>query len=117
MKDDKWVKRWVVPSSSGEGEYIVGQDAEGNYGCSCPGWTRNIIRLCPNCGVALSRFSKTEDKDIYFCWKCKEKVTPITSRRHCKHIVEVIAGGGRTIAEATLDKMSGRVHRDPPVFI
>ena len=44
MKDDKWIHRWVVPSSSGGGEYIVGQDAEGNWGCSCVGWTRHTPR-------------------------------------------------------------------------
>lgn len=35
----KWVKKWVAPSSSREGNsYIVSQDEEGNYGCSCPVW-------------------------------------------------------------------------------
>lgn len=44
IRDDKWVKRWVVPSSSGDGEYIVAQDAAGNFACSCPGWTRHVPR-------------------------------------------------------------------------
>ena len=38
MKDDKWIKRFKVQSSSGNGDYIVGIDKEGNYGCSCPVW-------------------------------------------------------------------------------
>jgi len=71
MRDDKWVKRWVVPSSSGNGEYIVGQDKDGNWGCSCIGWTRHV------------------------------------PRRDCKHILEVKAGGGMTITEAVLSRMSG----------
>jgi hypothetical protein len=38
-KQDKWVNRWVVRSASDPTEtYIVGQDANGNYGCSCKGW-------------------------------------------------------------------------------
>jgi len=41
---DKWVKRFVVPSSSGGGEYIVSQDRDGNWACSCPGWTRHVPR-------------------------------------------------------------------------
>ena len=40
---DKWVKRWTIPSSRG-GLHIVGQDAEGNYGCDCIGWTRHMPR-------------------------------------------------------------------------
>ena len=38
MKDDKWIKRFKVQSSSGNGDYIVAIDKEGNYGCSCPVW-------------------------------------------------------------------------------
>lgn len=44
MKDDKWVERWVVPSYSGNGEYIVAKDNEGNWACSCIGWTRHVPR-------------------------------------------------------------------------
>ena len=44
MGDDKWVKRWVAPSSSGDGDYIVAQDAEGNWACSCRGWTSHVPR-------------------------------------------------------------------------
>lgn len=36
--NDKWIKRWTVASESGPGVYIVGQDKDGNYGCSCPVW-------------------------------------------------------------------------------
>lgn len=38
IKSDRWVKRWKVPSSSGNGDWIVAIDKEGNYGCSCPVW-------------------------------------------------------------------------------
>jgi len=33
----KWVKRWKVNGSNGN-VWIVAQDQEGNYGCSCPVW-------------------------------------------------------------------------------
>ena len=37
--NDKWTKRWKVASSSDERRYwVVAQDAEGGYGCSCPVW-------------------------------------------------------------------------------
>jgi len=44
MTEDKWVKRWVVTSYSGNGEYIIAQDKEGNWACSCMAWTRHMPR-------------------------------------------------------------------------
>jgi len=101
---DRWLKRWVVASESGPGDYIVGQDAEGNWGCSCPGWTRNVAKFCPDCG---SRLGKVGKLDAY-CWRCRKPITPRVERIDCKHIIEVRNGGGKTIAEATLDRMAGR---------
>ena len=37
-KTDKWVKRWEVPKSTDDGNWIVAIDKDGNYGCSCPVW-------------------------------------------------------------------------------
>jgi len=34
----KWIKKWKVKSSSGDGYYVVAVDKDGNYGCSCPVW-------------------------------------------------------------------------------
>ncbi len=42
--NEKWVKQWAVPSSSGGGDYIVSVDAEGNYACGCRGWTGHTPR-------------------------------------------------------------------------
>ena len=34
---DKWIRRWDVPSESDpEKSYVVAQDTDGNYACSCP---------------------------------------------------------------------------------
>ncbi len=38
MAKDKWVERWKLPKSNGDGEWIVAIDEAGNYGCSCPVW-------------------------------------------------------------------------------
>jgi len=43
-ESDKWVKRWVIPSHTSMREYIVAQDKDGNWACSCPGWTRHVPR-------------------------------------------------------------------------
>lgn len=37
-ENPRWVKKWEVPSSTGRGSWIVAQDEQGNYGCSCPIW-------------------------------------------------------------------------------
>jgi len=38
LRKDKWVKRWKVPGSNGNGNWTVAVDKDGNYGCSCPRW-------------------------------------------------------------------------------
>ena len=104
MKDDRWVRRWVIPSSSGNGVYIVSQDAEGDYACGCRGWTLNMRKFCPDCGSQLAR-----GNDPLWCWKCRKEVTnPIKKRIECQHITIVKAGGGKTLTEAMLDRLAGR---------
>lgn len=35
----QWVKRWSVPSESNPSKsYVVAQNREGEFGCSCPVW-------------------------------------------------------------------------------
>jgi hypothetical protein len=42
---DKWVSRRYVGSDSNPNKtYTVAVDAEGNFGCSCPAWTRSKQR-------------------------------------------------------------------------
>jgi hypothetical protein len=102
MTTDKWVERWVVPSSSGNGNYIVSKDKDGNYACGCRGWTMNVRKYCPDCGLQLDR------KDPY-CWRCKKEVkNPRIERIECSHIREVKAGGGKKLADATIDILAGR---------
>lgn len=35
---NKWVKRWKVPRSNGDGYWTVAVDKDRVWGCSCPGW-------------------------------------------------------------------------------
>jgi len=44
-RDGRWAKQWVVESQSGPGVYTVSLDHDGNYACSCPGWTRHMPRM------------------------------------------------------------------------
>jgi hypothetical protein len=44
MNDTKWKHKWACPSSSTDGYYTVAQDGEGNFACSCIGWTRHTPR-------------------------------------------------------------------------
>ena len=34
----KWVQSFEVPSTSGDGTYVVSLDKTGSWGCSCPHW-------------------------------------------------------------------------------
>lgn len=70
MTTDKWVNRWYVPSSRGGGNHTVSQDKDGNWACSCIGWTRHMPRT------------------------------------DCKHIREVKEGGGQSLSDAVLDRLS-----------
>jgi predicted nucleic acid-binding Zn ribbon protein len=97
---DKWVERWAVRSSSG-GNHIIARDTEGNYACDCMGWTRHMY--CPDCSAGIK-------KDETHCPRCGcvfgGKYNPV--RHDCVHITEVKTGRGRSIGEATIDRMLGR---------
>ena len=41
---DRWVRRWEVPSTTGDATYIVAVDAAGNWGCSCGAWVHDSKR-------------------------------------------------------------------------
>jgi len=34
----KWIEKWKVPRSSGEGTWTVSRAEDGTWGCSCPRW-------------------------------------------------------------------------------
>ena len=45
MSLDRWRHQWDVPSDSNPAKsYVVSEDWEGNYACSCPAWTRHTPR-------------------------------------------------------------------------
>lgn len=65
MNQTCWVKKWVVPSSSGNGNYIVSLHKEGWYACSCPGWTRHTPRTdCKHIREVLAGNAMTEDEYV-----------------------------------------------------
>jgi phenylpyruvate tautomerase PptA (4-oxalocrotonate tautomerase family) len=38
MAIDRWIQRWYVSKSTGDGQWCVAVDRDGIYGCSCPVW-------------------------------------------------------------------------------
>lgn len=94
LSGDKWVQRWAVPSSSGGGYYIIGKDADGNYGCSCLGWTSHIY--CKFCHQSVKKGQET-------CPTCGRLIE--IERHDCSHIREVKAGRGKSISEAVMGRM------------
>ena len=39
-----WIQSWDVPSSDGSRSYKVSEGMRGEWGCSCPAWTRHTPR-------------------------------------------------------------------------
>lgn len=77
MKKDRWVSRWCVPSSRGSGQHIVAQDAEGNFACSCIGWTRHVPRRdCRHITEVKEGHWPTEAEAVM--QKMEGKVLPLT---------------------------------------
>jgi endogenous inhibitor of DNA gyrase (YacG/DUF329 family) len=101
-ENDKWIKRWAIESSSGGGNYIVGQDTEGNYGCDCPGWTRNVKKYCPECGTNIPRGTQN------MCPRCNKTVVARVERQDCRHIRIVKGGGGKSLSESVMDRLLNR---------
>lgn len=45
MAPARWRRQWDVPSDSNPAKsYVVSEDREGHYACSCPAWTRHTPR-------------------------------------------------------------------------
>jgi len=67
---DKWIKRWEVPKSSGEGVWIVALDKQGNYGCSCPLWKfrreecHHILQVKNNGGEQVKNLTEEERAEL-----------------------------------------------------
>ena len=40
----EYKRQWVVDSSSGPGKYTVSEDLNGEFSCSCRGWTGHVPR-------------------------------------------------------------------------
>ena len=65
-KKDKWIIRWKVENSAGDGYWTVAIDKKGNYGCSCPVW----------------KFKRKECKHIKYV---KENPNTETNKTEIKH--------------------------------
>ena len=72
MKKDKWIRRWKVPGSNGN-TWTVAQDKDGNYGCSCPRWTRgkykredchHILAVKQNKGEPVDELSEMDRAEL-----------------------------------------------------
>ena len=67
---DRWLKRWYVPKSSGDGYWTVAIDRLGNWGCSCPAWKfkrlecHHIISIKANGGKSNEIRPKKKPKYI-----------------------------------------------------
>lgn len=79
---DKWVKRWNIPKSTGEGFWTVAVTADGEWGCSCPQW----------------KFKRIECKHIHQVRS--DEMIPSTPVKMSSSV--------KTIAEALKPKVAGK---------
>lgn len=62
----KWIQKWEVPKSSGDGNWIVAIDKDGNYGCSCPIWKfkrqecHHILEIKQNGGQPIAELTEEQ---------------------------------------------------------
>jgi len=106
---DRYVERWVVPSSSGNGNYIVSKLNDGSYACACRGWTMNVKKFCPDCDSRITWHKLQGEDKVLYCFQCRKVVEkPRTERIECSHIRIVKAGGGKSLGDATIDILAGR---------
>ena len=102
--DERYVRQWTVPSSSGGGDYVVSELKDGSFACGCPGWTRNVAKFCPDCNSRLGKLEKQP-----YCWGCRKVVLNARVERiDCKHIILVRNGGGSPLEASVMDRMLGR---------
>jgi hypothetical protein len=97
---DRWKRKWLAPSSSTNGDYMVAQDYDGNFACGCRQWTMHTY--CPKCDRPLSKG-----------W-CSAHGFVTGVRKSCKHIKQVqmlelgMPSDAKTLEEAMLNRMEGK---------
>jgi hypothetical protein len=91
----RWVKRWEVMGRSGK-IWVVAQDVDGNYGCSCPVWKfhrkecHHIVEVKENLAIVGRQrpILKTEDisdkGDSFDPFMCRYQMIP----KHPKKITK-----------------------------
>ena len=98
---DRWVKRWCVPKSSGDGTWTVAVDCLGNWGCSCPVWKfkrlecHHIILIKANGGKEI----KPKEKAKYVLAKV---LKPIYKEETNELFIPLVAISDAMMMEATI---------------
>jgi len=104
---DRWVKRWKVPNSGGDGTWTVAIDKEGNYGCSCPAWKfqrlpfaerlpcHHIRIVMQNGGEQITNKQKPE-------YVLAQVLKPVYKKKENKLLVPLIEFGDPRLMEATI---------------
>lgn len=95
-------QQWTVASSSGGGSYVVSLTEDNVFQCGCPGWTRNVRHICPECHTDMVKVGK----GVYSC-RLHGQREAITKRQDCKHILAVKRGGGTPMESAVLNRLTG----------
>lgn len=95
---DRWVKRWEVPKSSGDGFWIVAIDRNGNYGCSCPRWKFHREE-CHHIQLVKNGGGEIKEKPKYILAKVRK---PIYRKKANELLVPLVAIPDALMMEATI---------------
>lgn len=95
---DRWIKRWKVPKSSGDGFWTVAVDKDGNYGCSCPVW-KFRRQECHHIILVKNGGGELKEKPKYILAKV---LKPVYNKQKNELLIPLIAIPDVCMMEATI---------------
>lgn len=105
MKKDKWINRWQVGKSTGEGYWTVAIDKDGNYGCSCPRWKFKREQCHHIQAVKINPSAYETNNPVILPEIVPRNVEEVTmTKKYCLHPLVPLDGmGGEVLATILFD--------------
>lgn len=105
METDKWVHRWYVERSTGDGTWTVAQDKDGNWGCSCPVWKFKRQECHHIAAVKINPLAYETQNPVTLPDIVPGNVEQVTvTKKYCLHPLVPLDGmGGEVLATILFD--------------
>ena len=94
----RWIRKWKVPSSSGNDEHTVAIDKNGEYGCSCPVWKFRRLE-CHHIQSVKNGNGTVKEKPEY---RLAKVLKPMYDLKNNRLLVPLIAIPDAIMMEATI---------------